>query len=736
MGLLSSIASWLTRSMENPRRPLDPWSQALGDSLDGTVAASGVRVSLPRAVTSSGFLRGINLIAGTVAKLPLGVFKRLDPGAEPDTRHAAHRLLRRQPNPSMTAFVWKRLMQSQTLTHGNAYSYIARQVSGQPEELLPLDPDRTYPVRVDRELWYVHELKDGSKRKLPAADVLHFKGYSFDGLEGVSVVRHAAREVLGLDLGTRGYASSFFRNSARPNVAIKFPAKLSPEARRNLREGWERMYSGFDNAHRTAILEEGGDLAQMTINARDAQLLEARQFSLIEIANVLGIPPHKLGAAVNVSYKSLEQENQAYLDDAIDPWLVMWEEECEAKLLGVYQRDRETHGIAFDRFPLVRADLQQRGAYYVQGLSNGWLCGDDVRAREGMNPLPDGLGRVFYHPANLMPVNGDPDGPEGPAVAPGTRLIPLPDLRQEGDYDCGPAAVQSVCQHFGVGPSTRADYVERLGTTRTQGTRPAAILSFLSQLGLCVSAKAGLEVADLARFFAAGHPVLCPVQAGKEGATVGHWVAVTGTGLGQVMVQDPAAGPRMMSEEDWLARWQDADADGVRYERYGIAVGKELLAAPVAVGEPADGGEADADPEPDPTPEPSGENSRTAYRWLDTEAARMVRRLVHSCVRAAAKPESFLAHLDGLAAEHTGVVSGVLAEPLVAVRGRATEPELWADALIDYVRRSMLDLAGRVTKPDRLASWVESHGRTIEASMYDLDPLWRRKLCATSNDES
>ena len=703
MGLMQSLLALpgrLLRSMENPRRPLDPWSNALGESLDGSLSAAGIRVSREKALTYAAWWRGVSLLCGTVAKLPLGVYRRTGPGAEPEPTHPAYRLLRRQPNEAMTAFVWKHTMQAHVIQHGNGYSYIYRRADGTPIELLPLDPERTYPVRENRTLWYVHELKTGGEaRKLPAEDVLHIKGLSFDGLEGYSLLSKA-RESLGLGLAMSQFASTFFRNSARPNVVLTHPGRLSPEARKNLRESWERMHAGLDNAHRTAILEEGVAASELSINARDSQLLESRSFSLIEIANWLGLPPHKLGASVNVSYKSLEQENQSYLDDAIDPWLVRWEEECESKLLGTYQRDRETHTIAFDRFPLVRADLQQRGTYYVQALSNGWMCADDVRAREGLNPLPDGLGSIYYRPVNLAAVNADPDGVDGPAVAPGSTLLDVPDVRQADDYDCGPAAVQAACSLFGMNPS-RADLIQALGTNERQGTRPSAILDYLSRQGLVTTAAGQLEVVDLTRFFSWGQPVLCPVQVADDGETVGHWVVVTRTGLGQVFLQDPATGPRMVAEADWLARWRDRDADGVSYERYGIAIGEALpaMAGPASGEGEAAGGPSDPEPSPDPAVDDTGDDRAERVRGplhylLGETLGRMVRRIGMAARRAAQKPSGFGKWLDTLEAEHSGVMGYVLApvlQALGALDGRTLAADGVAAELVDELRTMLLE---------------------------------------------
>lgn len=562
-----------SRSLENPAQPLDPWSQALSETLEGSLASSGIRVSRDKALTAGAYWRGITLVSRSVAKLPLRIQRRAHPGWEDDDSHPADRLGCLQPNEAMTPLVWKQLMMHHALTRGNGYSYIVRRTDTSPLELWPLDPDRTYPARVNGQLMYVHELGTGETRKIDPRDMLHWKGLGWDGMRGYDVLA-VMREVLGGALGTQRYGSVFFRNSARPNVILKHPGKLGNEARRNVRESWERIAGGLDNSHKTMVLEEGMDAIPLQINAHDAQLIESREFSLIDFANFLGVPPHKLGSAANVSYKSLEQENQAYLDDTLDPWLVMIEEEHAAKLLTVPQRARGTHRAHCDRRSLVRADRAALGAYYTQALAGGWMNQDEIRAREGDNPIPGGLGQTYYRPATLVPLAAEEPG----TAAIAGELLDLPDLRQESDYDCGPAAVMAVCHFFGVGPEGRALYAEGLGTTKAGGTRPAAILDFLGRQGLVTTSAVGLEVEDLLRFFRAGQPVLVPFQAGGEGeATTGHWGVVIGVALGQVMLHDPAQGRRMLAEDDFLARWHDADSTGQGYEQYGIAVGEELL---------------------------------------------------------------------------------------------------------------------------------------------------------------
>ena len=320
----------------------------------------------------------MRLIANTIAKLPIITYQHDDPTSESGEgkrhakQHAAYSLQRWRPTPErpeITAFSWKQTAMGHVLHNGNSYTYIVRDGAARPRELVLLNPDETYPVRVNGTLWYV--TKVGSEDvKLPAEDVLHWKGLGWDGLVGYDVLTYA-REAIGEGVAKMRYSASFFGNNARAGVIIEAPAKMKEEAKVELAKAWDRMHKGLDNAHRTAILDSGAKINTMTINANDAQLIESRKLSIVDMANVLDLPPHKLGADSRTSYSSLEQENQSYLVDCIDPWLNMIEAEHRAKLLTEEEQDEDLVLIQFNRKLLIQASLTDRGTYYPHGSSGG-----------------------------------------------------------------------------------------------------------------------------------------------------------------------------------------------------------------------------------------------------------------------------------------------------------------------------------------------------------------------------
>jgi HK97 family phage portal protein len=409
--IIARFARSIARSLENPSTPLSDPDDWLYDALGGTPSDSGVRVTTETALTYSPFWRGVNLISRDVAKLGLHVYKRVGNGKERATDHPAYKLLRYKPNAEMTAFHFKQTLTAHAICETGGYAYIFRRGDATPEEIIQLDPRKTYPVRQNGRLLYVTEV-GGELRKLLAQDVLHIKGLSPDGITGYRMIGKA-KNSLGLGMAAESYATRYFKNNAEPSVVIEHPGKMTAEAVARLRKQWNEMHQGLDNSHKTAVLEEGMKANPFSKGARESQLIETRQFSIREAANWLNVPPHKLGDTTRTAFASLEQENQSYLDDALDPWLVAWEEECRDKLLTEKEKTDDTHVVEFMRQALLRADMAARGEFYVKATGgHPWMTVNEIRGMENMNPM-DGFDDIKPPTNNFGPDKGDPNAKPG-----------------------------------------------------------------------------------------------------------------------------------------------------------------------------------------------------------------------------------------------------------------------------------------------------------------------------------
>lgn len=359
---------------------------------------AGQNITEDTAMRYAAVWRCVDVIAKAIAILPWCVYEKTKTGRKDRDDHTVSWLLHHQPNPEMQPYVFKHLLASHLLTWGNAYCEIQRDTMGRPLWLWPITPDRVTPRRVDDgSVAYEVSNVGAGKTLIPAIDVLHIRGMGFDGLVGYSPIRMAAESV-GLGLAMDQMAAGFFGNGANMGGVLKHPKKLSPEARKNLEDSWQRASAG-KNAGRWLVAEEGMEPERMSIPPNEAQFLESRKHQIMDICRWFGVPPHKVGALDRSTWNNIEHQELEFVTDTVQPWVTQFEEEANLKLFG-----RVNRGVLYTKFnlsALLRGDAKSRSEVYEIGHRNGWLCADEIRAFEEMNPLPKGLGKMYVMQAQM-----------------------------------------------------------------------------------------------------------------------------------------------------------------------------------------------------------------------------------------------------------------------------------------------------------------------------------------------
>lgn len=365
------------------------------------LAASGVMVSAETAMLVSAYKRGVELLAHHVAKTPFCV----KCGCEMDTCHPASPVIRWWArHHQMSAFEFRRTMMVIALTRGNAYAYIVRR-SGVVSELILLDSAQVLPQMLRGVLYY---RVTGRDRLVNASDIIHIKGLGFNGFEGLDPIRYYAKEVLGLAIATQNYAAKYYENGGTPSAYLKSEVPLTDDQFNRLKGEAGPLKRSVDNPHELPILEQT-DIKSVGLTAEQTQLLGARKDIILDIANLLGIPPHKLGLAISTSYGSLEEENDAFRDDALDPWLVQFEMEYR-KLLTEDEQSDETHTVAADRSDFSRMKAVDQATYLKQ-LTGGTavMTVNEARARLGYPPVEGG--DVLMKPLNMSAAGENAEDP-------------------------------------------------------------------------------------------------------------------------------------------------------------------------------------------------------------------------------------------------------------------------------------------------------------------------------------
>lgn len=381
-------------------KPVDKAEDAGYSFLFGRTT-SGKPVNERTAMQTTAVYACVRILAEAVASLPLHVYEYQDDGGKKLVHdHPLYYLLHDEPNPEMTSFVFRETLMSHLLIWGNAYAQIIRDGAGRVLGLYPLLPDKMDVQRNDKgNIYYVYSrnsdenpmFKEYGNIKLKAEDVLHIPGLGFDGLIGYSPIA-MAKNAVGMTLACEEYGASFFANGANPGGVLEHPGVLKDPSK--VRESWNSVYRGVNNAHKIAVLEEGMKYQQIGIPPEEAQFLGTRKFQINEIARLYRIPPHMVGDLDKSSFSNIEQQSLEFVKYTLDPWVIRWEQSLQRSLL--LPGEKGKYFIKLNVDGLLRGDYQSRMNGYAVGRQNGWFSANDIREMENMNPIPDEEGGKLY----------------------------------------------------------------------------------------------------------------------------------------------------------------------------------------------------------------------------------------------------------------------------------------------------------------------------------------------------
>jgi HK97 family phage portal protein len=351
--------------------------------------------------------RCIQSKAEAVASVPLRVYRRLpDGGREAVTDIPLARVLGENFNGEITAFEGREALSAWTDLHGNAFARIETNGRGQVTALHPLLPGSTAIERLrSGRLRYRHTDTDGRLVILLAEEVLHIRHRTRDGVTGLSPLTWA-REAISLTLDQQEHAGSMMRNGSRFSGALVFQG-VAPKQIEDLREWFARHYVGPDKAGKVIVLDGAADFKPFSMSATDAEFLESRKLSNLEIARLYGVPPTIAGIPDHATYSNVTQESRAFVARCLAPWARRIENAANRALLTESQR-REFF-IEHDLSGLLRGDIDARFEAYRIGREGGWLSANDIRRTENMGPIDGGDG--YLQPMNMTDISkGGTDG--------------------------------------------------------------------------------------------------------------------------------------------------------------------------------------------------------------------------------------------------------------------------------------------------------------------------------------
>lgn len=333
-------------------------------------------------------------------------------------------LLATAPNEWMTSLEFRETQSFHVDLAGRSYAFLNK-VRGEIVEMILLDPDRVVcRVAADYTRTYVLNGLDGTTQTVPADQIWHVKGPSWDAIEGMNIVRYAA-EAIGLALATEESHAHFHRNGARPSGILSADGSLGTESLTRLAAWVRRHFGGAQNAGKIMVVDRAAKFTPVQMTGVDSQHIETRKFQVERICEVLRVMPIMIGFSgdKNATFASAEQMFLAHLVHTVRPIHRRFGGSADLFLLTKQQR-RDGFYTGFVEGDFLSPALKDKSEYNQKALgssSAGWVTPNEVRGWDELPPIEGG--DRLYVPANMVAIdeNGKPlllSPPAAPAPPP------------------------------------------------------------------------------------------------------------------------------------------------------------------------------------------------------------------------------------------------------------------------------------------------------------------------------
>ena len=392
------------RNLENPTSPVSAsdFLQTMG--WGDTTAASGVSVTIDSALGVPAVWAAVNFLSGTIAGLPLQVYRRTKNGRE-RVSGGVSAVLNENANDDMSSFEWLKYTFEQVFTGGRGVTYIERNAAGSIINLIPFDPSK---VRVDR-------AGDGRKRYrfanrvYEASEIIDLPFMLKSNGTDVRGPVMTNKDAIGMAIAASRYGAKAFQSGGVPPAVLTGPFQSAAGAVRASDDVAKTMAKLGAEGRSVMALPLGHELKPIGFNPEQMQLIELQRFSIEQIARIYSLPPVFLQDLTHGTFSNTEQQDLHFVKHTVKRWVEQAEAEINLKLFG---RNSDVYS-EFNVDGLLRGDFKTRMEAHATSIQNGIRTPNEVRDIENLAPHPEGVNLMIQ--GATVPMGSQPVGGKGGA---------------------------------------------------------------------------------------------------------------------------------------------------------------------------------------------------------------------------------------------------------------------------------------------------------------------------------
>ena len=253
-------------------------------------------------------------------------------------------------------------------TDGNFFAYIEKNTLGQTKQIIPFRFPGTVSVNMDNygRVYYTYVTNDGRKYGMDhfdADNIWHIKLNSVNGFRGLSPVRQN-KGLIGTAIAQSGYLEQVFGTGNLSNLVLETDQFFKDGAAiERLRSQWKDNYGGKKSVGTPIILEHGMKAKPLNISPADAELLGQSKQLKQQICAITRVPSSRLNDGETSKYANVENNNRAYLTDALMPIITKIE-------FGLNQLSPPDIQVNIDESYFVRGDRESQVRSVTEEFKN------------------------------------------------------------------------------------------------------------------------------------------------------------------------------------------------------------------------------------------------------------------------------------------------------------------------------------------------------------------------------
>lgn len=351
------------------------------------------RISRAQALNIPAVGTAINFIAGTVASLPVRLYKHEADRVEEVSDDYRLKLLNDDTGDLMDAEQFRKALVTDMLLEGAGYAYIDKSgnritglyyVEGQYVNLV----DGADKIKKSVDVYL-------NGKKVRDFDVLRITKDTIDGIHGIGVLDSHSL------LFATMYNALKYENTAVASGTkrgfLKSARRLEKQMLDELKAAWRKLTSTDSENNDVLVLNEGISFEPTQSTATETQLNDLKKTNNELVYNLFGInsalfnasPTNMDGIYLN-SIKTAVLPAVEALNTALNKFLLL-------------EKEKGDYFFALDTSEILKGNVKDRYAAYDTGIKSGWLQVDEVRKIEKMAPIGFefmklSLADVFYNP--------------------------------------------------------------------------------------------------------------------------------------------------------------------------------------------------------------------------------------------------------------------------------------------------------------------------------------------------